>query len=94
MEYSIAPFSCSVLHDLRDGRALLADRDIDAIELLRSRRAGVDVFLVEDRVDRDRGLAGLAVADDQLALAAADRDQRVDRLDARSASAHAPICAG
>ncbi len=30
----------------------------------------------------DRGLAGLAVADDQLALAAADRDQRVDRLEA------------
>ena len=28
------------------------------------------------------GLAGLAVADDQLALAAADRDQRVDGLDA------------
>ena len=29
------------------------------------------------------GLAGLAVADDQLALPAADRDHRVDRLDAR-----------
>ena len=28
------------------------------------------------------GLAGLAVADDQLALAAADRGHRVDRLDA------------
>ena len=38
-------------------------------------------FLVEDGVDRDRGLAGLAVADDQLALAAADRHQRVDRLE-------------
>ena len=37
--------------------------------------------LVDDRVDRDRGLAGAAVADDQLALAAADR-HRVDRLDA------------
>jgi hypothetical protein len=33
-------------------------------------------------VDRDRRLAGLAVADDELALAAADRDHRVDRLDA------------
>ena len=32
---------------------------------------------------RDRGLAGAAVADDQLALAAADRDHRVDRLEAR-----------
>ena len=39
-------------------------------------------LLVDDRVDRDRGLAGLAVADDELALAAADRDHGVDRLDA------------
>ena len=39
-------------------------------------------LLVDDGVDDDGGLAGLAVADDQLALAAADRDQRVDRLDA------------
>ena len=31
---------------------------------------------------RDRALAGLAVADDELALAAADRDHRVDRLEA------------
>ena len=30
----------------------------------------------------DRGLAGLAVADDQLALAAADRHHAVDRLEA------------
>ena len=40
-------------------------------------------LLVDDRVDGDGGLAGLAVADDQLALAAADRDERVDGLDAR-----------
>jgi hypothetical protein len=40
-------------------------------------------LLVDDRVDRDRRLAGAAVADDQLALAAADRDHRVDGLDAR-----------
>ena len=39
-------------------------------------------LLVDDRVDRDRGLAGLAVADDELTLAAADRDHGVDRLDA------------
>ena len=40
------------------------------------------VLLVDDRVDGDRRLAGLAVTDDQLALAAADRDHRVDGLDA------------
>src|SRR5690606_17269620 len=38
--------------------------------------------LVQDRVDGDGGLAGLAVTDDQLALATADRRHRVDRLDA------------
>ena len=39
-------------------------------------------LLVDDRVDGDGGLAGLAVADDELALAAADGDHRVDGLDA------------
>src|SRR3712207_178890 len=38
--------------------------------------------LVDDRVGDDGGLAGLPVADDQLALAAADRRHGVDRLDA------------
>ena len=61
-------------HDLRDRRLLLADRVVDADD------AGV--LLIEDRVDRDGGLAGLPVADDQLALAAADRHHRVDRLQA------------
>ena len=62
------------LHELDDGRHPLADRDVDGDDAL--------VLVVDDRVDRDRGLAGLAVADDQLALAAADRDHRVDRLQA------------
>ena len=62
------------LHHGGDGRALLADGDVDADD------AGA--LLIDDRVDRDGGLAGAAVADDQLALAAADRDHRVDRLDA------------
>ena len=70
------------LHELRDGRALLADGDIDAVELRLLVVAVVQRLLIEDRVERDRGLAGLAVADDQLALAAADRDQRVDGLEA------------
>ena len=60
---------------LGDGRELLADGDVDADEPL--------ALLVDDRVDGDRGLARLAVADDQLALATADRDQGIDGLDAR-----------
>ena len=39
-------------------------------------------LLIDDRVDGDGRLAGLAVADDQLALAAADRRHGVDGLDA------------
>src|SRR5690606_24244557 len=65
-----------------DRGTLLADGNVDAAHLL------VDVarvpvgLLVDDRVDRDRGLTGLTVADDELALATADGDHRVNRLDA------------
>src|SRR5262249_34987256 len=62
--------------------ALLDDRDIDAVELDLLVARGVQRLLVQHRVERDRGLAGLAITDDQLALAAADRDQRVDGLEA------------
>ena len=62
-----------------DARGFLADRDIDADDV-----AG---FLVDDRVDGDRRLADGAVADDQLALAAAEGEQRVDDEQARSAPA-------
>ena len=62
------------LVDLGDRRRLLTDRDVDADH--------VGVLLVQDRVDQDRRLAGRAVADDQLPLAAADVRHRVDRLDA------------
>jgi hypothetical protein len=59
--------------DLRHRRRLLADGDVDADD--------VAAPLVEDRVDEDRGLAGRAVADHELALTAPDRDHRVDRLE-------------
>ncbi len=50
-------------HHVRDGRGLLPDRDVHALN------AGS--LLVDDGVDGHRGLARLAVADDQLALATA-----------------------
>ena len=62
-------------HGLRHRRALLADGDVDALHAL--------ALLVDDRVDGDGGLARLAVADDQLALAPADRGHGVDGLDPR-----------
>ena len=63
------------LHHLRDGRALLPDRAVDANH--------VAAALIQNRVENDRGLAGLAVADDQFALAAPDRNHRVNGFDAR-----------
>src|SRR5216683_5126937 len=65
------------LDDLGDGGAFLADRDIDTIELNLLVGATVVVLLVEDGVDRDRGLAGLTIPDDQLALSAPDRHQGI-----------------
>ena len=66
----------------RDGRALLADGDVDAAHLLVGVAAVPELLLVDDRVDRDRGLAGLPVTDDQLALAATDGGHGVDGLQA------------
>src|SRR6202051_1827797 len=70
------------LDELGNRGTFLADRDVDAIQLDLFVAGGVERLLVQDGVERDRGLAGLAVADDQLALATADRDQRIDRLEA------------
>src|SRR5438067_1577983 len=63
-----------LVDDLRDGRLLLADGHVDAEDVL--------ALLVDDRVDGDGRLSRLPVADDQLALTAADGNHRVDRLDA------------
>src|SRR4029077_21173417 len=71
------------LDDLGDGRALLPDGDIDAEELLGIVGADVRRLLVQDGIDRHRRLAGLAIADDELALAAADRHQGIDGWQAR-----------
>ncbi len=59
---------------LGHGRVLLSNGHVDADV------AGA--LLVDDRVEDHRGLSGLTVADDELALAAADRDHGVDGHDA------------
>src|SRR5262249_19450008 len=64
-------------------RSFLSDRDVDAIQLDLFVRLRVERLLVENGVERDGRLAGLTITDDQFALAAADRDQRVDSLQAR-----------
>src|ERR1019366_2692254 len=63
------------LHGLGDRGVLLTYGHVDALHPF--------TLLVQDGVNHDRRLAGLAVADDQLALTAADRRHRVDGLDAR-----------
>ena len=62
------------LHDLGDGRALLSDGAVNADQVVG--------LVVDDRVQRDGCFAGLAVADDQLALSAANGDHGVDGLQA------------
>src|SRR5437867_1196877 len=59
--------------DLGHGGRPLPDGDVDADDAL--------ALLVDDRVQRNRGLAGLPVADDELALAASDGNHGVDGLD-------------
>src|SRR5690606_14072761 len=71
LERSVLP---KLVHDLSDRGLLLADGHVDAVN--------ATALLVDDRVDRDGRLAGLTVADNELALAAPDRDHGVDRLKA------------
>ena len=56
--------------ELCNGARLLPNGNIDADDVL--------ALLVDNGIERDGGLAGLAVADDELALAAADGEHRVD----------------
>ena len=60
--------------ELRDRRALLADGDVDADDVL--------ALLIDDGIGGNGRFAGLAVADNQLTLAAANGDHGVDGLDA------------
>ena len=63
-------FFAQVGDDLGDGGRTLADGAINAQHILAA--------LVQNGVDRDGGLAGLPVAEDQFALAAADRNESID----------------
>src|SRR5690606_23058037 len=71
-----------LLDELGNGRTLLTNSHVDAVELVGVRRAGiVSGLLVEEGVQNDGRLAGLAVANDEFALATANRDQGVDSLE-------------
>ena len=74
MVWPMAPCFGQRLHHLRNRRALLADGAVDADQVV--------LGVVDDGVEQHGGLAGLPVANDQLALAAADRNHGVDGLQA------------
>ena len=57
-------------HHVGDGRLLLTDRDVDALN--------TRGLLIDDRVDGKRSLTGLTVTDDELALTATNRNHGVD----------------
>ena len=61
-------------HDVGDSRCFLTDSHIHAGHVL--------TLLIDDGIHRNSGLAGLAVADDQLPLTATDRHHGVNRFQA------------
>ena len=72
-----------LLDHVLDRGLLLADRHINADDLLGILGiAAACVLLADEGVDDDRGLARLAIPNDQLTLAAPDRNHGVDGLDA------------
>ena len=68
---------------MRHGRTLLADGDINAVKFRAFVITLIDGFLVQNRVNGDGGFTGLAVTNDELALTATDRDERIHRLQTR-----------
>ena len=69
------------LDELSDGRSLLADGDVDTVELLLLVGTVVPLLLVQDGVDGNGGLSGLSVTDDKLSLSSANGHKGVDRLE-------------
>jgi len=59
--------------DVGDGRAFLANSDVNAVQGLGVVTSLEDSLLVEDSVDGDGGLAGLSITNDKLTLTTANR---------------------
>src|SRR5438270_12807939 len=62
-------------YDLRDGRALLADGIVDTDQVV--------ALVVDNGIEGNSSLAGLAVTNNQLPLSTADRNHTVDRFQSR-----------
>lgn len=62
------------LHDVGNGRSLLADSDVDAVKLLGVLGVGINegALLVDDGINGDGSLSSLSVTNDELSLTSAD----------------------
>lgn len=62
-------------HDVGDGRSLLSDGDIDAVESV-SNLVGIveGSFLVDDGVNSDGSLTSLSISNDKFSLTSSNRD--------------------
>lgn len=69
------------LDELSNGRPLLADSDVDAVELLGLVVGVVPSLLVQDSIQGDSSLSGLTITDNQLTLATTDGHHGVDGLE-------------
>merc|ERR1719264_562139 len=70
------------LHNLGNSGPLLADSDVDTVELLLGVISLVEALLVDDGVNGNSSLASLPVANDQLTLATTNGHKGVNSLDA------------
>ena len=70
------------LDELSDGGSLLANSDVDTVQLLLLVAAAVPSLLVKDGVESDGSLSGLTIANDQLTLTTADGNHGIDGLEA------------
>ena len=69
------------LDNLGDSGPLLADGDVNAIQLLLFVSGIVEPFLVDDGVDGNGSFAGLTITDDQLTLTTSNGHQGVNGLE-------------
>lgn len=65
-------FVTECLHNVGDGRSLLSNSDIDAVELLLDLTGFEGSLLVKDGVDSDGGLTSLSISNDKLTLSSAN----------------------
>lgn len=69
------------LNELSDGRTLLANSNVDTVELFLLVVTIVPPLLVEDGVNRDGGLTGLTITNDKFTLTTTNGNHGVDGLD-------------